>query len=209
LIFTLSRGGWCAFLVGFAAVIAFSGSRVGRRSAAAASLLIILLVLPLAPAIHERLASDDNGSGAARMPLNRLAFAMIMDHPLLGVGANNFPVAMQPYVAHSFSGDFLYCVHNAFLLVCSETGIVGGLIFAWFLVGIVRQGLKGTRARGAVGLTALGCGAAVAGLMVQMNVDPLRTGAAIHLVWLFAGLIVAIKNVDEGDDLRTEGSAKQ
>jgi O-antigen ligase len=205
LIFTLSRGGWCAFLVGFAMLMTFGGSRVRRKGAVVVGLLIILFVLPLAPAIHERLTGDDNGAGAARMPLNRLAIAMIADHPLLGIGANNFPLAMQPYVAHNFSGEFLYCVHNSYLLVCSETGIIGCLVFVWFLAGIVRQGLKRTGTRGAFGMTALGCSAAVTGLMVQMNLDPLRTGAATHLLWLFAGLVVAINAIDREGNLSTKG----
>jgi O-antigen ligase len=89
-----------------------------------------------------------------------------------------------------FSGEFLYTVHNKYLLVWAETGIGGLIAFVWLLVATVRQGSKCWLSRDALfGPLALGCTAAVIGLMVQMNLDPFRSGAAIHLLWLLAGLV--------------------
>ena len=195
LIFTSSRGGWLAFVVGFATVVIFGRRRVPWKTLRVVAVALVLLAIPFSGAIKTRLESDDNGSAAARMPLNRLAMIMIEDHPLLGVGANNFAVAMEPYLAHGFSGDFLYTVHNTYLLVWTETGIGGLIALVWLLVAIVRQGLKCWQSRDSLfAPLALGCTAAVLGFMVQMLFDPYRGGTANHLLWLFAGLVAVMNS---------------
>ncbi len=121
---------------------------------------------------------------------------MIKDHPILGVGANNFVVAMQPYLAHNLRSDFVYVVHNTYLLVGAETGLGGLIAFVWFLGAIVHEGIKGWRLRDpSWALPALGCAAAVVGSMVQMTVEPGRGGAAGHLLWLLAGLVVVFNRL--------------
>lgn len=163
---------------------------------AAAVLALLVLAIPFRGVISERLYGDDKGSAASRMPLNDLATAMIADHPLLGVGANNFALAMEPYKAHSFSGDFFYTVHNTYLLVCAETGIGGLVVFLWFLIAVLRQGFKCSRLRDPLfAPLALGCFAAVVGLMVHMNFEPFGSGPEMDVLWLFAGLVTAMTSL--------------
>lgn len=196
MIFTLSRGGWVSLLVSFAILVALGGRRVPRKTVGAVAFVFVFLAIPFRSAIEQRLYGDDNGSIASRMPLNELASVMIQDHPLLGVGANNFSVAMQPYLAHSFSGDFLYAVHNAYLLICAETGVVGLIAFLWFLIAIVHKGLRSRKLRDpSTTLPALGCAAAVVGFMVQMNFDPFRSAAPGLLLWLLAGLVTVLSHL--------------
>lgn len=196
LIFTLSRGGWLSLLVSFAILIVVGGARVPRKTLGTVGVVLALLVIPFKGTIEDRLYGDDNGSVASRMPLNELAGVMIKDHPFLGVGTNNFSMAMQPYLAHHYAGDFLYCVHNSYLLVCAETGIVGLSAFIWFLAAVVRQGLKGRHSVDPLlALPAQGCAAAVVGFMIQMNFDPLRGGASGHLLWLLAGLVTVLRRL--------------
>src|SRR5258708_31336045 len=47
---------------------------------------------------------------------SNLAFRMISDHPLLGVGSNNFSTVMEGYVTRELQRGFLYTVHNKYLL---------------------------------------------------------------------------------------------
>jgi len=196
LIFTLSRGGWLSFLVGLATIVIFGGRRVPWKTVGAVVVGLVLLAIPFRGVVAERLYSDDHGAAAARMPLNELAGAMIADHPLLGVGANNFAPAMEPYRAHSFSGDFFYTVHNTYLLVWAETGIGGLIAFVWLLFAIVRQGSRCWQLRDPLfAPLALGCAAAVMGFMVQMNFDPFRSGSAVDLIWLFGGLVIAMNRM--------------
>jgi O-antigen ligase len=198
LIFTLSRGGWISFLVGLATIVIFGGRRVPRKAVAAAFLALLLLSIPFRGVISERLYGDDKGSAASRIPLNDLAGAMIADHPLLGVGANNFALAMEPYRAQSFTGDFFYTVHNTYLLVWTETGIGGLVAFVWFLIAIIRQGSRCWKSRDPLlSPLALGCVAAIVGLTVQMNFEPFGSGAAVDVLWLFAGLVTSMTHLTE------------
>jgi O-antigen ligase len=193
LFFTSSRGGWLSFLAGCAILLLVSGARASRKTVTAVLLALILVVICFRSPIQERLFGDDHGSAAARMPLNLLALAMIEDHPLLGVGANNFGVGMRPYIAHTFSGNFLYTVHNAYLRIWAETGVGGLIAFLWFLISSVHRAFKSWRLQDHLYATlSLGCAAATIGFMIQMNVDPFRSGAAVHLLWLFGGLVTVL-----------------
>jgi len=199
LVFTSSRGGWLSFFVGLAILVIFGGRRLPRKAIGIVIVAIILLIIPFTGTIEERVFSDDNGSAAARMPLNRLAGVMIADHALLGVGVNNFALAMRPYLAHGFSGEFLYTVHNTYLLVWAESGLGGLIAFVWFLIAILRQGSKCWRSRDPLfTLPALGCSAAVIGFMVQMSFDPFRSDAANHMLWFFGGLLTAMNQLSVG-----------
>jgi O-antigen ligase len=142
--------------------------------------------------VWERFSADDNGSSAARAPLNALALAIIKDHPVAGIGANNFALAMQPYLPRHFQGEFVYIVHNTYLLVWAEMGTGGLVAFVCFLAAVLSQGFRRHPRRGRVALPRLGCAAAVVCAMVQMTVEPGRGGAAGPALWLFAGIVVAL-----------------
>jgi O-antigen ligase len=68
-----------------------------------------------------------------RLELTRLAISMFQMNPLSGVGLNNFIVHL-PQFYQSGSVYLLQPVHNIFLLVAAETGLVGLVIFLWFLI---------------------------------------------------------------------------
>ena len=50
--------------------------------------------------------------------------------PLTGLGAGNFPVAMKSFI----SLDPPQYVHNVMLLLSSEIGIAGGMIWLWLWI---------------------------------------------------------------------------
>jgi O-antigen ligase len=193
LLFTSSRGGWLSFLAGFITVLLVSRSRAPRTLVAITVVALIFVATSFVGPVGERLVGDDRGSAAARMPLNHLALAMIEEHPMLGVGSNNFSVAMQPYLAHAFTGDFVYTVHNTYLCVWAETGIGGLIAFVWFLFSVLYRALRVWLLRDyALAFMSLGCAAAIMGFMIQMNFDPFRSGGASHLIWLFGGLVTVM-----------------
>lgn len=196
MVFTQSRGGWIQLVFGIGILVVAGRRRLPLKTIACATVLLLALVLPFSGAVLDRVYRDDNGSAASRMPMNHLALAMIEDHPVFGVGANNYAVAMPPYVAADLKSTFFYTVHNKFLLVFAETGAGGFLIFVAFLVAIVREGWK-TWKLGDPTLSpiALGCVAGVAGLMLQMNVEPARTDPYSHLIWLCGGLVLAMHRI--------------
>jgi O-antigen ligase len=196
LLLTLSRGGWVAFAVSAIAILLSCGNRLPRIRIATFVAIGVMVAIPFLGTVEARLFGDDHGSATGRMPLNQLALTMIQDHPFSGVGANNFATAVDSYLAHGFPSDgWLYVVHNTYLLVAAETGVVGLAALLWLLFAIITQ----AKARWAAGDSwtgpvALGSMAAVVGLMVQMLFEPFRDGAPIQLLWLCAGLVAAMRN---------------
>lgn len=75
-------------------------------------------------------------SFSRRNQLTQMALSMFKDKPLTGVGLNNFTVAMDQYGLIPATTRFLQPVHNIYLLVLSETGLIGTLGFLYvFLKG--------------------------------------------------------------------------
>jgi O-antigen ligase len=68
-----------------------------------------------------------------RIQLSQAATIMIRENPITGVGLNNFIVRLSEFW-FTEAVRFLQPAHNIFLLVAAETGLVGLLIFLWFLI---------------------------------------------------------------------------
>ncbi len=77
-----------------------------------------------------------------RAELNWIALEMVKDHPLLGVGLNNFTVAMSGYGEVSGWIRFLQPVHNVYLLIAAEVGLVGLVLFFCLLFSVFSFLLK-------------------------------------------------------------------
>ena len=198
LILTFSRGGWLALALSLTLLCIVSWRRRGLslKAPVAVLLLLTLLYLPFHSAISARLFGDDRGSAESRIPLMHLAFRIIEAHPILGVGVNNFTVVMGDYLTSEFREGFLFAVHNKYLLVMAETGIGGLVAFLAFLGGTVRKGWQcwdfGDRLLSPL---ALGFAAGIIGHMVHMTVDVFRGRPTQQLVWLIAGLLVAMYRI--------------
>ena len=196
LVLTGSRGGWLQLLFGAGILVVAARRRLPLRKIAGIAMVLAALVVPLRGKVLHRVSGDDNGSAESRVPMDRLALAIIEDHPLLGVGANNYALAMRHYDVHEFKGIFIYTVHNAFLLVCAETGVFGFAAFVAFLAMILREGWRAWKLDDpVVSPIALGCVAGIASLALQMNVEPARTDPYWHLMWLCGGLVVAMNRI--------------
>ncbi|MDH3599482.1 MAG: O-antigen ligase family protein, partial [Candidatus Tectomicrobia bacterium] len=139
LMFTFSRGGWVSFALSITLLCALAWRR-GWLSLSMPLVVLIfaaLLALPFQGAIISRLS--DVEAAQSRIPLMQLAFRIIKDNPVLGVGANNSAIVMEQYATAELSGEWLYGVHNKYLLVWTETGIGGLIAFTAFLLVTLRQ----------------------------------------------------------------------
>lgn len=194
LILTQSRGGWIAAALSIA-ILYFAHRRRGRVPLAAPFLLgvcVTALSLTAYQTIAERLTADDHGSAYVRVPLMMTALEIIGDHPILGVGANNYTAALERY-RPTFTGDWLYTVHNQYLLIWAETGIGGLVAFVSFLIVTLRRGWQQwKRADAFLSPIALGFTAALIGHMVHMNVDLFNGRPQIQLLCVVAALVAAM-----------------
>ncbi len=196
LVLTLSRGGWLEFACS-ALIFGYFSFRRGWISPKLTLLALgsaIIICLPLYSRIQFRLSADDEGSAESRIPLDEIAFRMISEHPIIGIGANNFPVQMSNYVTTYNVGDFLATVHNNYLLIWSETGALGLAAYLWALFAIIRLAWRCSKSEDRfLAPIALAFVGASVGLMLHMMVDKFAEGMDAY--WAFAGLVIAMQSI--------------
>ena len=211
LVLTLSRGAWAALLssIGVILVLAAQRKRLGPRGLL--TLLVFLSFAGTATALFAnsvvtRLAQTDIGESAivARMRLIQVAVGMIVNHPILGIGINTFVNVMRYYDTTGISLVFPEPVHNVFLLIAAETGLVGLALFLVLSFFVMRLALTASR-NGDPFLSALAVGitGAVTVLLVSNLADVhLRTDVLYSLFWLLIGMLLAIKRISTVQELR-------
>jgi O-antigen ligase len=155
------------------------------------------MVVVFQDSILARLSADDRGAAYSRIPLMQMAYNIIRDHPVFGVGSNNYAAVLKDYVTPEFSGDFIYTVHNKYLIVWSETGLAGLAAFVSFLLMTVRRGWQGWQIKDRLlSSLAMGFTAGVIGQMIHMFVDLFKSRPQVQLLWFVAAVIVAIYFMD-------------
>lgn len=135
---------WSAFVLGVV-TIAFSFSRSTWIGGVLAVLLFfffasltktkkilaLLSVFCLVLVFSQNVLKEE--SFFQRIEFNKIALQMVKAKPLAGIGLNNF-IPQLPYFWSETSFTYwLQPVHNIFLLTAAETGLVGLVIFLWFL----------------------------------------------------------------------------
>jgi hypothetical protein len=109
--------------------------------------LIIVCTLPFASQLKQRggvvgATSISKHSNEERVLFQKIAWNMFLEHPVKGVGFQNFVARMDRHapVGHKEYGRAP--VHNIFMLVSSELGSIGLLFFLSFLGYVCWQGWK-------------------------------------------------------------------
>lgn len=200
---TLSRGAWLTLLASIPAVLVLSLR--GRWSRVSTMLGLVLLVLGglgigavVYPEVERRIVRSDYRSAESRMPLNEAAFSIVTQHPVVGIGLNNFEETFKSLdtTANSriFKG-YRQVVHNMYLLVWAEVGTFGLLAFVGMLFVPIWTALShlyavGTRRRGIL----LGVAAGMGAHMLHGLFDPgFRTQFHIAvLLFALAGTVGAV-----------------
>jgi len=141
---------WPSFVLGLAAVLA----SFSRLVWAAGILMILFFIffqpikkikkwLSLVMGVGLMFAFSWNlwqqNSFLKRVELDKVALQMIRAHPLIGVGLNNFIFRLPEFWPKVKVIYWLQPVHNIFLLVAAETGLIGLLIFSGFLFLTLRR----------------------------------------------------------------------
>jgi putative inorganic carbon (HCO3(-)) transporter len=207
-VFSLSRSAWVTLPVIMVIVLGLA-ARCKRISLKTAILIAALIALVLSALIFlgpqiilSRLTSDDQGSARARISLAQTALAIFEDHPWVGVGFNNYMQVSPQYDARAFVGQMAYVVHNAFLLIAAETGVVGLLAFVGFLTVLLLQTWRavGRAANDTVWVAGVGAFSAFVALAMHSMTDYALLGSiqVFTQFWLLVGLSAALARcVDE------------
>ncbi len=164
LVLTLSRANWMAFAIGFVVVL-FAESRYRttstRRRRWAAYLMTPVAILAVAYSLFTaeldfvfevalaragRIFEDK--SSDIRSDLLDGALIVLKDHPYTGVGAGNSSQVIHS--SNSFIPDhFRATVHNIYLVMATENGYFGALLFVLVILWPLRKILRALRTAGA------------------------------------------------------------
>ena len=210
-IFTFSRGAFVAVTVMVIVLLAH------RRPNPIAVLLVIVLALPLLqfvpPQYMERVETittllptgstnyeaQSEASFRGRMSETTVGWLMFRDHPLIGVGYENFPEHYLEYSSLLGLDDRLEArsAHSLYLQLAAETGIIGLLIFgtmvAVIFIGLLQAEKKFER-MGEHGYAEMS-NAFMIGLIGYMTAATFLHAAYPRYMWLLFGIAFAIPNV--------------
>jgi len=170
---TFSRGGWFGAAVALAVVVVVAWLKrrdlgAPRWAVAALTAFGAILLLPAAAVVLARGFQGDQLSAASRVADWQTALAMIRDHPLLGVGKGNYLELARLYNPWALE----YPVHNVYLFLWAETGIIGLLALVAMLVGSLRAAVRALGDKAGHGAAfGLAAAAAFAGIAARMFVS--------------------------------------
>ena len=207
---TFTRGGWFGLVAGMATVLwlQFRSRLVIRRqliAAVAAVVLLALLLLPFADLIRARLFESEENTLTVRENLNRTALAVIADHPLTGIGLDNFVRVAPDYGTgwRWLMEGKSHKVHNVYLALASEAGPLGLLLFLAFVGLALIEAWRGWRRSPVggpweVGPLARGLLAGMVGVLVHgLAAWGLLSYGVFPLFWVLVGLVASRRLVNK------------
>ena len=154
LVMTGSRGAWIGFFFSMALFVYIILKRklIEFKKIVIPIVLVFLIMCIVTVSfwatLERRFTGDDHGSAIGRIPLIQVALRVIKAYPIGGVGLNNYAVVMKDYDNTIMGRMFTSLqrpVHNMYLLITAETGILGFAGFIWFLVAILLTAQKAVR----------------------------------------------------------------
>ncbi len=204
LILSFSRGGWLSAFTSLVLMMffLFREKQINRKYIYFTVFAIIVFVVIFSGEIIERLHFNDE-SAQSRLYLNKIALNMISTQPIFGVGINTFPFVMkQFYYPGLQTHAWLHTVHNQYLLVWSEMGILGIISFLWLLYGAFRYAWKTFRSTSPFRFFALALLLAVLTSALHMMADMYVSFTNNVLLWLiFAGIgAIYLKSLELTDN---------
>ncbi|HEX2911836.1 MAG TPA: O-antigen ligase family protein [Chloroflexia bacterium] len=136
LVLSFSRGAWIGVALAMLVIFLAAGSRRGLL-AIGGLLLLSLAALPFIKL--ERITSLFNlesGSSGTRLYLWQSAIEMIKDHPITGVGLDQFLYNYNPQYVNpqAWAERFTSHPHNMILDFWLRLGVLGPFLLAWLLV---------------------------------------------------------------------------
>jgi len=221
---SLSRGGLLAVAGALALMLVWGPFRL---VVAAATVVVAILAFaganPLGEVqqvdtVTQRLSSVGYSAGGVdpRFNIWRTTPQIIADHPVFGVGANEFPLVGPEYGLTGRMEPYEHA-HNIPLTVAAETGLLGLAAFTWaaiVLVGVLIRAYR--RTDGVDRGVAVALAAAFSALVLQGIVDyTLRSNAIVAIVFVLAGCAVVTargggpppRRVARHDELQPAGRA--
>lgn len=147
LLLTYSRGAWIAFIVGLLIVILTLRKKVSLwkqewRNVLLAIIIFLILIFiffnifeSILDFYSYRLKYHDK-SLAKRIDYIKASFKILIGHPFFGIGCDNFQKVVHHLDFYSYQ-YFRSDIHNIYLLIASENGIISGIIFILIFYNLI------------------------------------------------------------------------
>jgi O-antigen ligase len=206
LLLTLSRAGWisCAAAGFFMLYIGYKRGVILRKYINMLFLggtLAIMIAVLVFPTIYLRITESDERSSESRLAMMYQAMLIIERNPVLGVGIGGYNRAARANIPEFFANlspwfqDELLkgIVHNKYLLVAAEMGIIGLVIFLlmlWRFVMAVPRDKQWTDPM--MFVLALGLTAGIFGQVIFYLFDHFYEDQRITLLYVYLGLLLAV-----------------
>jgi O-antigen ligase len=221
IVLSLSRGAWVGVALACAAMMA-GWSDTSRRLLPWITGFVLVVVLLAGSGLlpigwSERLTAvmanlgvfdassvdvtPENFAVVERMAHWQAAWQMFLEHPLLGVGAGNYPAAYERYSLPGWS-EPLGHAHNYYLNVAAESGVLG-VVAIMLLIGSIylalATGLKRSEPRSFQRAVLVG----LSGSFVVFTVHNLFDNLLVHGMPLQIGLLMGlvVQNAGPADHL--------
>jgi O-antigen ligase len=204
LVFTLSRGGLVATGLGCLLIFfVWLKQRIGLLRAFCATmlptLLIVVFVFGTSNLVSKRFFRDDYKAAFGRIPLILVALNMIQRRPFFGVGLNNYSEVAPRYdnTPHRITSWWNVPVHNQFLFIVAETGLVGLGCYLLFILAILRSVWSAIRSSDPLlAWTGLGLAVGIAVFLAHLQIE-FDSMARNSLFWFVSGLAVSVGRLAE------------
>jgi O-antigen ligase len=198
LVFSGSRGAWLSCSVALLGYYVFLLWRFRDRRwqlLGGAILFMAFVSILGGDYIRKRVSSDDKNAAGSRIDIIGIAVEMIKAHPIVGVGANNYSNVMRRYLPKDFETRYVGQVHNTYLLVAAEMGLVGFAAAFLLMRSMLVEALSSSCNSESRLQTALGLGLIL--VLVQVSVHSLFEAyigkMAIASILSLTGMVAAVR----------------
>jgi O-antigen ligase len=200
LVFSFSRGAWISTTVAmmiYLLILARRHRQLFVRAFLISSPIVAAVGVFLLPYIQQRFRADDHNAAESRVPLLSMAWSMFEDYPVFGAGGNTYKNIMYHYVPKDSGKLYVDQVHNMYLLVLAECGLVGFLAFVAFLFRMFRDALFCMRSGNSalLGAVALAVLLALVEAAVHMNFEAFATKMDMSTLVMYGAILAAGKRL--------------
>ena len=203
---TYSRAAWLGIAAGFVFIGLYSGRRVRLAIAALAIIGLIVLIPFIGTPRFQSLFQEGTGTGFFRVSVWQSGIAMIRDHPLWGVGLDNFLYEYPKYmVPDAWREPNLSHPHNIVLDFWARMGVLGVVALGWMVVEFYKKGIKGIK--GNDGNLVLGLMAGMTAALAHGMMDAAYFYVDLAFVWmLMLGVVAGLKSQVAGCKSQAQSS---
>ena len=132
---TFARSVWLAMAILVPLFAWLAGTPLWRKRALAAGIVLVMVVAGFEPLRERALSVFDLGRNQIRIKLWKTSLAIARDHPLIGIGQDNFTVVFDEYKVGGFYDTHDH-PHNDYLSVLVHGGVPALIAFVamWWIV---------------------------------------------------------------------------